>query len=170
MKRQFTDLVNRSFLIDRPLLLPKFRMHANSPQAHIKSCYRASQHRFASSAPNQTSSPLTKMASRTPSPSTASYTHRPCWESHLPTSLQRQSLQTTQTETKNLHRARSNGNADYKYAIDRIVRHIENGINTKLIARWYGCVPIEQTIKLAEHNPQHLNTRYWKRLNKRKRN
>lgn len=50
------------------------------------------------------------------------------------------------------------------FAVQETIAHAEKNRSIENIVRWYGCTSTEDTVKSPEHPPQHLNTRYWRRV------
>lgn len=158
----------KPFLIALRFLQSKAKMNTNSKPAHIANFYRAAQDGFASSAYSKIPSPLTNMALRIPSPSTASYTYRLCRETHIPISFTFN--YSKQRKVRGIcTRRHSNGIAYHEYAVNCIVWHMKIGINTKVVVQKDKYAPAANTIKPPEHMLPHFITQYWEHLNKQKR-
>lgn len=68
------------------------------------------------------------------------------------------------TQASHATRLRNSGpqQSTNEYVVDKIVRQIGMAKDVKFVVLWYGYKPSEDTIKPADHIPQHFITRYWR--------
>lgn len=54
----------------------------------------------------------------------------------------------------------------HEYAVDLIVRHVDEGDNVRCVVRCYIYTPADDAGEPPDHIPKYLITHYWRRMNK----